>query len=96
MFIETRCRRHTRPSYAVDTLPRTRTSQEARRITAQNDLQEGTDGLGSRDAQAACGFRCLPSKRAPFFQTIRVIAAILRAKVRRAIEGFIPLASRLS
>jgi hypothetical protein len=30
---------------------------------------------------------------APFFQTIKVIAAILRARVRRAIDGFIPLAS---
>ena len=30
------------------------------------------------------------------FQTIKVIAAISRAKVRRAIAGFIPLASKLS
>jgi hypothetical protein len=30
------------------------------------------------------------------FQTINVIAAISRAKVRRAIEGFIHLASKLS
>jgi hypothetical protein len=33
----------------------------------------------ARDTQAACGFKCLASKRAPFFQTVKVIAAILRA-----------------
>src|ERR1700674_6104568 len=52
---------------------------------------ESRDGL-STDAQAACCFRCSASKRTPFFHTIRVIAAILRASVRRAIAGFIPLA----
>ena len=39
-------------------------------------------------------FQMLASKRTPFFQTIKVIAAIFRAKVRRAIAGFIPLASK--
>jgi hypothetical protein len=34
------------------------------------------------------------SKRTPFFRTIEVIAAILRASVRRAISGLIPLAAR--
>jgi hypothetical protein len=33
---------------------------------------------------------------APFFQTIRVIAAILRARVSRAISGFIPFANQSS
>ena len=45
------------------------------------------------DIQAVCGFRCWASKRTPFFQTSKVMAAILRAKVRRAISGRIPLAS---
>src|ERR1700687_5207003 len=54
---------------------------------------ESRDGL-SPDAQAACCFRCSASKRTPFFQTIKVIAAILRARVRRAIADFIPLASK--
>jgi len=40
------------------------------------------------DIQAVCGFRCWASKRTPFFQTINVMAAILRAKVRRAISLF--------
>src|SRR5213593_1041925 len=53
----------------------------------------GWNELFVRDAQAACVFRCSASKCAPFFQMIRVIAAILRASVSRAIEGLIPLAS---
>src|SRR5258708_27727862 len=56
---------------------------------------ESWDGL-STDTQAACCFRCSASKRTPFFQTIKVMAAILRARVRRAIGGFIPLAIRAS
>src|SRR6266481_3210119 len=42
------------------------------------------------DAQAACCFRCSASKRTPFFHTSKVMAAILRASVRRAKCGFIP------
>lgn len=44
-------------------------------------------------AQAACGFSRSASKASPFFQTLSVIAAILRAKVSRAIAGSRPLAS---
>ena len=46
------------------------------------------------NTQAVCGFRYLASKLTPLFQTIRVIAAILRASVSRAISGFIPLPIR--
>src|SRR5215831_5402586 len=52
--------------------------------------------LGSVDAQAACDFRCSASKLPPFFQSANVMAAILRASVKRAISGFIPLASNLA
>jgi hypothetical protein len=48
----------------------------------------------STGAQAACCFKCSASKRTPFFQTIKVMAAILRARVRRAIVGFMPLATK--
>src|ERR1700686_2948169 len=48
---------------------------------------ESWDGL-STGAQAACCFKYSASKRTPFFQTIKVMAAILRARVRRAIVGF--------
>src|ERR1700720_2061166 len=54
---------------------------------------ESRDGF-SPDAQAACCFRCSASKLTPFFQTIKVMAAILRASVRRAIVGFIPRATK--
>ena len=53
---------------------------------------DGADAV--RDTQAACGFRYWASKRTPFFQMCKVIAAILRANVRRAISGRMPLASR--
>ena len=54
--------------------------------------KESQGGTDSSDTQAVCGFKCWASKRTPFFQTIKVIAAILRAKVRRAISGRMPLA----
>jgi hypothetical protein len=64
-----------------------------RLATAGKNPRDGTD---SSDTQAVCGFRCLTSKRAPFFQRVKVMAAILRAKVRRAISGRIPLATKRS
>jgi hypothetical protein len=39
------------------------------------------------DAQASCRCNCVASKSAPFFQTVRVMLAIFRARVRRAIVG---------
>jgi hypothetical protein len=59
-------------------------------------LQRRSQGMKRtlcRDTQAVCGCRYLASK-ATLFQTINVIAAILRARVRRAIFGLIPLATR--
>ena len=47
-----------------------------------------------RDAQAACGSNCLASKSTPFFQMVKVIAAIFLAMVRRAMVGRIPFARR--
>src|ERR1700674_1061621 len=56
---------------------------------------QGWSGI-ARDTQAVCGFKYWASKRTPFFQTVKVIAAILRASVRRAISGLIPLATSAS
>src|SRR6266516_5167584 len=74
------------------THPRTRASQEP-----IGHHQKGFcwrwKGLFTRDAQAACGFSFSASKFSPFFQRVNVMAAILRASVRRAIVGFMPLAS---
>jgi hypothetical protein len=53
----------------------------------------GWKGLVTGNAQAACGFSFSASKLSPFFHRVSVIAAILRARVSRAIIGFMPLAS---
>ena len=76
-----------------DTHPRTRAflrtgwSSSARSAERQR--------LSCRDAQAACCFSFSASKLSPFFQSVSVIAAIFRASVRRAMAGFMPLASNL-
>ena len=46
-----------------------------------------------RDAQAACEFNLLMSKSSPFFHSVSVMAAILRASVRRTMVGLMPLSS---
>ena len=55
----------------------------------------GDGGALHRDAQAACDFSLSASKFSPFFHRVSVMAAILRASVRRAIVGLMPLASDL-
>ena len=50
-------------------------------------------GLFTQDAQAACDFSFSTSKFSPFFHKVSVMAAILRANVRRTIVGLMPLAS---
>jgi hypothetical protein len=62
------------------------------RLTTAREIPGGE--ADSRDTQAVCSFRCWASNETPFFQTINVIAAILRASVSRAISGRIPLATR--
>jgi hypothetical protein len=52
----------------------------------------GWNEFSTRDAQAACRCNSLASKHTPFFQIVKVIAAIFRARVRRAIAGLLPLA----
>src|SRR5439155_10972587 len=53
------------------------------------------EGLFTGDAQAACDFSFSASKFSPFFHRVSVMAAILRASVRRTIVGLMPLASDL-
>jgi hypothetical protein len=48
----------------------------------------------TRDAQAACRCKSCGSKPTPFFHIVKVIVAILRARVRRAMVGRIPLSTR--
>jgi hypothetical protein len=78
------------PTGDCHTHPRTRAS----RGTGRPSSLRSARGRGcSADAQAACSFSFSASKLSPFFQSVSVIAAILRASVRRAMAGFIPLAS---
>ena len=73
------------------THPRTRASPEPTGHH-QKDLPE-MEGLFTRDAQAACDFSFSASKFSPFFHRVSVMAAILRASVRRTMVGLMPLAS---
>jgi hypothetical protein len=91
---ETRVFCHTGLTFPVDTSPRIERLKKPM-TTARNGPQ-GWHGLSTRDAQAACDFNSLASKRTSFFHTISVIAAIFLAKVRRAIVGRLPLASKAS
>src|SRR5258708_22568021 len=83
---------HKSPNFWLDTLPRSERLKRNPTATAKDDPQ-GMETDSWSDAQAACSFSCFASKCTPFFQTIRVIAAIFRAKVRRAIAGCMPLVS---
>ena len=60
--------------------------------TARENPQDGADSVN--DTQAVCGFRYWASKHTPLFHTISTIVAIFLAKVRRAISGRMPLATR--
>ena len=88
---ETGCPRHAAPNFTVETHSRTRVSPEP---TDHHGRKIPGNGADSGNTQAVCGFRCWASNETPFFQTSKVIAAILRASVRRAISGLIPLATR--
>ena len=60
--------------------------------TARENPRDGAEAL--RDTQAVCGFRCWASKHTPLFHTINTMVAIFLARVRRAISGRMPLASK--
>ena len=91
---ETRCETaaHGAPNKCIDTLPRTRASQEP--LGHHRGMKTWEITWGLFDAQAACVFSCSASKPSPLFQRVKVMAAILRASVSRAISGFIPLPSK--
>ena len=84
---------HTGPNSLIDTLPRT---ERLSNLTdhSQHRITEDGKALFTRDTQATCRCNCRASKSTPFFQIVKVIAAIFRAKVSRAMSGRIPLASR--
>ena len=63
-----------------------------RSTTTEKESLEMEKAL-TQDAQAACDFSFSTSKLAPFFHSVKVMAAILRASVRRTMVGLMPLAS---
>jgi len=79
--------KHTGPNSLTDTSLEPSVSEPDRpppeRVT-------GDGSLFTREAQAACRFNCWASKSTPFFRIVKVMVAIFRAKVRRAIVGRIP------
>jgi hypothetical protein len=93
VITEARCR-STRSLYFRRIL-----SLEPERLQKSDDITRQDPGSGKRtlyrDVQTdTCRFSCWASKHTPFFQTSKVMVAILRAKVRRAIVGFIPVVSK--
>ncbi len=60
--------------------------------TAREIPRDGADSIP--DTQAVCDFRYWASKLTPLFQTIKTMVAIFLARVRRAISGLIPLATK--
>ena len=58
-----------------------RSTTARRRIT-------GMERALPRDAPAACEFSLWMSKSSPFFHSVSVMAAILRARVRRTMVGW--------
>jgi hypothetical protein len=60
--------------------------------TLEKLSRNGADSI--QDTQAVCGFRYWASKFTPLFHTINTMLAIFLAKVRRAISGRIPLATK--
>src|ERR1700691_3140512 len=88
---ETGCPKHTAPSLSAETRSRTRAFREP--DGHRHGKIPGWSGF-DRNAQAVCGFRCWASKHTPVFQRISTIVAIFLAKVRRAISGLMPLASK--
>src|SRR2546428_11584543 len=64
-----------------------------RPTTTRERIRRRWKGFFTRDAQAACAFSFSASKFSPFFHRVNVMAAILRANVRRAMVGWMPLGS---
>ena len=62
-------------------------------IIARNET--ANEPLLTRRSSCLC-FKCLASKPTPFFQTTKVMEAILRASVSRAIEALTPRARQAS
>ncbi len=81
-----------RPTFPLETLPPTPSVPEPDSPPPESSPRR--ERTRPRNTQAVCGFRYSASNATPFRQTIQLIVAIFRARVRRAISGLIPLATR--
>jgi len=77
--------KHTGPNSLTDTHPRTEHLQNP--TAHHRSKPQRWKSLLLSDAQAACRCNCWASKPTPFFQMVKLMAAIFRARVRRAIVG---------
>ncbi len=77
------------PTQPEDTQPRTFCKN--RLLRATHDCSSATSVSRSLPAHAACLINLSASNFSPFFHTAKVIAAILRATVKRASSGRSPL-----
>ena len=84
--------KHTGPNSLTDTHLEPSVSRTRPTTTRENGRR--WKGLFITDAQASCRCNCVASKSTPFFQIVRVMLAIFRARVRRAIVGRIPFSRR--
>ena len=84
--------KHTGPISLTDTHPRTEHLQNP--TDHHQRESQGWKAFFTGEAQAACRGKFCGSKLTPFFHIVKLIAAILRASVRRAIVGRIPLSTR--
>jgi hypothetical protein len=84
--------KHTGPISLTDTHPRTEHLQNPTGHHRRESQRR--KAFFSREAQAACRCNCWGSNSTPFFRMVKLMVAIFRAKVRRAMVGRIPFASR--
>ena len=84
--------KHTGPISLTDT--HLEPSVSRTRPTTTRENRRRWEGPLYQNAQAACRCNCLGSKSTPFFHIVKVIAAIFRARVSRAIAGRIPFSRR--
>ena len=79
------------PTGHKDTHSRTRASQEPIRHSPRKNHRRWKGSYPRRSSGLRVQF--LMSKSSPFFHNVSVMAAILRASVRRTMVGLMPLAS---
>ena len=81
------------PISLTDTHPRTEHLQNP--TAHQRSKPQRWKSLFLREMlKLLCRCNCWGSNSTPFFQMVKLIAAIFRAKVRRAIVGLIPFSTR--